>query len=772
MEKQEIALLSNAEFTKTAEEMKKSYQTLLENKIKLIQLQNKKGALSKDENSQDKLTKIETEIINLKEVIATAESKIKDDATTSYKAVKAAWVIEKKAIDEQYKADLAALSAKYQEKVASIDKKNKEELFKAKLQFGHETGEIINARHNKYLQYYCLVNTILNFKLPVLDALKLKLERMEYRAALSKHKYLDIFEEDKEVNETSLAKANLAKCESLRKDSIYAVSDLEEEIASLKNNKQIDDNTKVTIIANDKDRIKEAKARKVFQRHELRYFIAEAATFIKIDDNSRYVLKKREVKATLAKENNDYKELSKKIEEEHLQNVTQINAGHQPEIVGAGEDKVALKKAQDSLKDELRDEKFSYKSKVQDAKRAHMEVIAKNKDELHSIYLEKFNYLTNLRGGKVSYFENTEYKFKEYAYKFNAAKFFTNNALYIIISLALIVGIILSGFNSTYTSWSTDYWILTWPNIWSLLEQCSSRIFFALGVAGLILLAGTDLSIGRMLGMGSVVTAMILHPGDNVIQVFGLAKMNFDSWPMASRIILAILISVVLCTIFSSIAGFFSAKFKMHPFISTLSTQLIIYGLMMVATKGVNSGTIDNSIKASTDGSLTFGGTLSNAGFLTGFPILFVYTLIAILIISFIWNKTKFGKNMYAVGGNAEAASVSGISVFWTTLGVFILAGICYGFGSFFETVRSGVGSANTGFGWELDAIAACVVGGISFNGGIGKIKGAVIGVFIFQGLTYVLSYIGVDVNTQFIIKGIILLTAVTLDCIKYIKKK
>lgn len=124
-----------------------------------------------------------------------------------------------------------------------------------------------------------------------------------------------------------------------------------------------------------------------------------------------------------------------------------------------------------------------------------------------------------------------------------------------------------------------------------------------------------------------------------------------------------------------------------------------------------------------------------------------------IFIAWFIWNKTIFGKNMYAVGGNAEAASVSGISVFKVTMGVFIMAGIFYGSGAFLEAFRANA-SAGTGQGYELDAIAACVVG-----------------VIIFTGLTYCLTFLGIDTNLQFVFKGFIIIT-VALDSVKYLKKK
>ena len=150
-----------------------------------------------------------------------------------------------------------------------------------------------------------------------------------------------------------------------------------------------------------------------------------------------------------------------------------------------------------------------------------------------------------------------------------------------------------------------------------------------------------------------------------------------------------------------------------------------------------------------------------------------LWAIAAVIIVWFIWNKTTFGKNLFAVGGNAEAAAVSGISVFRVTVGAFILAGILYGFGSWLECIRMvGSGSAAYGQGWEMDAIAACVVGGVSFTGGIGKISGVVVGVFIFTALTYSLTTLGIDTNLQFVFSGIIILVAVMLDCLKYVQKK
>ena len=293
-------------------------------------------------------------------------------------------------------------------------------------------------------------------------------------------------------------------------------------------------------------------------------------------------------------------------------------------------------------------------------------------------------------------------------------------------------------------------------------------MFYAIGVAGLILIAGTDLSVGRMVAMGSVITGLILHPGTNIVKFFNMGPWNFTAMPMAGRLALSLFLSIFFCVLFSAFAGVFSAKLKIHPFISTLATQLIIYGLLFFGTTGTPVGSIDSHVKDAIGGRWIIG--VIN-GELVTFPKLIIPAVIAIIVAWFIWNKTIFGKNMYAVGGNAEAAAVSGISVFWVTMGIFVMAGIFYGCGAFLEAFRANA-SAGTGQGYELDAIAACVVGGISFNGGIGKIGGAAIGVIIFTGLTYCLTFLHIDTNLQFVFKGFIIIAAVALDSIKYLKRK
>jgi len=127
---------------------------------------------------------------------------------------------------------------------------------------------------------------------------------------------------------------------------------------------------------------------------------------------------------------------------------------------------------------------------------------------------------------------------------------------------------------------------------------------------------------------------------------------------------------------------------------------------------------------------------------------------------------------MFAVGGNAEAAAVSGVNVGRTIMLVYLMAGVCYGIAAFLETARVQSVGANTGMNYELDAISACVIGGVSFSGGVGTVPGVVIGSIILQAINYSLYFLGVNAYLQYIIRGLIIVLAVAIDVRKYIAKK
>lgn len=325
-----------------------------------------------------------------------------------------------------------------------------------------------------------------------------------------------------------------------------------------------------------------------------------------------------------------------------------------------------------------------------------------------------------------------------------------NNALYILLIVAVIY---------TYTQ---NHRFFSVTSIVNIISLAAANIPIACGIAGCIVLTGTDLSAGRVVGLTACISASLLQSVD-------YATKMFPDLPVVP-IPLVILIVIVVGGIVGWVNGFFVAKFQLHPFIVTLATQLIVYGilLMYIMINGNNgqplSG-LDSSFKNFVSGSVVklFGTPIPNYVW---------YACIIVVIMWFIWNKTSFGKNMFAVGSNPEAANVSGVNVMRTTILVHTLAGCMYGITGFIESARIGSNSALTGQNYECDAIAACVIGGVSFVGGTGKISGVVLGVFILRIIFVALSFLSISQNLQYIIKGLIILVACAIDMRKYLVRK
>ena len=245
----------------------------------------------------------------------------------------------------------------------------------------------------------------------------------------------------------------------------------------------------------------------------------------------------------------------------------------------------------------------------------------------------------------------------------------------------------------------------------------------------------------------------------------------FPDMPLALNLAIAILAVMAVGGIIGLVNGFFVAKFKLHPFIVTLATQLITYTLILLLF--MSNGNNGQPLSGLKDGYKSFvTGTMISLGKNANLPWYVLYAVLMVVIMWFIWNKTTFGKNMFAVGSNPEAAAVSGVNVFKTTVLVHTLAGIMYGLNGFIEGARLGSIAQNTGLNYECDAIAACVIGGVSFVGGTGKISGIVMGVFILRIIFTALTMLGIDQNFQYLIKGAIILVACSLDMRKYLVKK
>ena len=325
-----------------------------------------------------------------------------------------------------------------------------------------------------------------------------------------------------------------------------------------------------------------------------------------------------------------------------------------------------------------------------------------------------------------------------------------NNSLYAL----LVVAIVWIGIRSPR--------FLSVPSLINILSLSAAGLPIALGIAGCIILTGTDLSAGRIVGVTACVAASLLQAASYPNKMFP-ALATLPVW-------IVLLISVAIGGAVGFVNGFCTAKFKLHPFIVTLATQLIVYGLLLIyLMQGSNNGQaisgLDERFNRFINGSI-----LSVSG--TPIPNFVWYALGITVIMWFIWNKTVFGKNMFAVGSNQEAANVSGVNVTATIILVFTLAGLLYGVTGFIEAARISSNNAATGANYELDAIAACVIGGVSFVGGIGKIRGVILGVVLLRLIFVGLTFLSIDANLQYIIKGLIILIACAIDMRKYLVRR
>ena len=327
----------------------------------------------------------------------------------------------------------------------------------------------------------------------------------------------------------------------------------------------------------------------------------------------------------------------------------------------------------------------------------------------------------------------------------SAKNFLTNNAIMLaLLALVVVICFIEPRFMQIQV-------------LLDILTQSSTRMIIALGICFTLLIAGTDLSAGRMVGLAAVVSTSML-------QTATYANRFYPDLPQLP-VFLPIIVAFIACMLFGTLNGFLVAKYDMHPFIATLAVQVMIYGACsLYFDMPPNSSQPIGGIRPdfSAIGQTKLFGRISVL-----VPIAVVFTI----AIWFVLNKTVFGKNVYAIGGNREAAVVSGVNVFKTIMGIFILASFMYGVGGVLEAARTAGATNNYGDGYELDAIAACVVGGVSLNGGIGTVGGIISGVLIFTVIQYGLQFIGVSPMWQQVIKGIIIAIAVAIDLSKYRRK-
>lgn len=325
--------------------------------------------------------------------------------------------------------------------------------------------------------------------------------------------------------------------------------------------------------------------------------------------------------------------------------------------------------------------------------------------------------------------------------KFDLKKLLMDNGIIVLLAILVIyVGITVPTFRSV-------------KNLWNLAINAAPRVIIALGVSGCLITKGTDLSAGRQVGLAACLAGAMLQK----------AETSSKLWPDFPQlnVWLVLLIVIAICCIFGLINGVVISYLNVPAFIGTLGMQLIVYGIVQVITNNVPLGGYRQDYI-----------TVSQGKIAGSVPFLFIYLIIAAAIFWFIYNYTRHGKYMYAIGGNEAAAEVSGVNVKKTKIIIYITAAAMYAIAGFLLGGKSGGASTAMGNGYELEAIAACTIGGVSVNGGIGKISGVIIGVAVFELLKSALQFLGLNPSWQYVAQGVVIVIAIALDIRKYIAKK
>jgi ribose/xylose/arabinose/galactoside ABC-type transport system permease subunit len=277
-------------------------------------------------------------------------------------------------------------------------------------------------------------------------------------------------------------------------------------------------------------------------------------------------------------------------------------------------------------------------------------------------------------------------------------------------------------------------------NVLNVLLQVSINGILSIGMVFVMIAGGIDISIGSMLALTSSVAGMVLLKTGNIP--------------------LAIIVSIAATTVAGFMNGILVAKFKMFPFVVTLATQLVFRGFGYFV-----SGGYAHSIEVP-EFKIIGTGRLFDV---IPYPVIIFFMVVMIAYILLHWTKT--GRYVYSVGGNVNAATASGVNVAKTLILTYVISGICCGIAGIIMTSRINASQPNIGIGYETDAIAACVIGGASFAGGLGTIPGTVIGIIIIGLIYNGMNLLGISSYWQTIMKGLLIVAAVLLDLLLHRKK-
>lgn len=282
---------------------------------------------------------------------------------------------------------------------------------------------------------------------------------------------------------------------------------------------------------------------------------------------------------------------------------------------------------------------------------------------------------------------------------------------------------------------------LTANNLLNLLLQVTANGFIAFGMTFVILTGGIDLSVGSILALSSALTAGLIAAGIPV--------------PFA------ILLAVCMGGIFGMLNGLLVAYGKLAPFIVTLASMTIFRGATLVFTNG-------NPLTQGLGDSFLF--QFLGQGYVVGIPFPVILMFLVFIILYIVLHKTAFGKSVYALGGNEKAAYISGVKLSKVKIIIYTISGIMASVSGLIITSRLSSAQPTAGTSYEMDAIAAVVLGGTSLSGGKGRILGTLIGALIIGVLNNGLNIIGVSAFWQQVVKGVVILIAVLLDRFKMAK--
>lgn len=296
----------------------------------------------------------------------------------------------------------------------------------------------------------------------------------------------------------------------------------------------------------------------------------------------------------------------------------------------------------------------------------------------------------------------------------------------ILIGLAALMAIVSLFSESFFTA----------SNMWNILRQISTNALLAFGMTFVILIGGIDLSVGPLLAFSGVFAAYV---------------MGNLGWPIWA----AIAGSIILCSMVGMLNGVIVTKTGIAPFVVTLSVQQIFRGFAMLLANGA-------PIRIRGQGFINIGTTYIGP---VAFPVIYMIIIMALCYV--VLNKTQFGRHIYALGGNKTAARFAGIRTQRIEVMVYALSGFLAGIAGIVLAARMTAGVPATGDGYECDAIAAVVLGGASFTGGIGTIGGTLIGAIIIGVLNNGLNMLNVASFWQYVAKGVVILLAVMVDVLR-----